>query len=422
MRLSIVVVASLLTLVGGPPARAQDANAKEIQELLQEVQRHVNAQKLDDAVATLKKVVKLAPDNDGYLVLLSDFERQTGKFADGLEHAQQAIKINDKVPQYFLLVAIHAYNLHDLERAREVCDKLLKRGEAEIGAAAFKDAKAIADMLNPQTYTITWTLDPLKGRITQPGNVLIVTVPKADLPYQTANYEVTGAQSFRVVKSDVNDLMYIVPKGKQTIQLVTKVTVLPHPFKLDMAKRTEGPFPAEVRPFLGPSESIDPKSPKLVAIAASLKGTNDAETARNVLEWMRKNIKYRLQKSGIGELDFKTMEEIIDRGHAECRGYTLLYAALCRAAGVPARPVWGLAKLPATELKPKGDFASHNWCEVYVNGLGWVPVDPQKPESFGLQPTAHLRFYMDEKKTKSVLEILPLINLLAMNGDTIKFE
>ena len=160
----------------------------------------------------------------------------------------------------------------------------------------------------------------------------------------------------------------------------------------------------------------------LAKIVATLKGTNDAETARNILEWMRKNIRYRLQSSGIGELDFKTMDEIIERGHAECRGYTLLFTALCRAAGVPARPVWGLAKLPATESKPKGDFASHNWCEVYVNGCGWVPVDPQKPESFGLQPTAHLRFFMDEKKNKQVQEILPMINLLYMNGETIKFE
>jgi hypothetical protein len=418
----LIVVASLLVLCHGPRAQGRDDAEKEIQELLQEAQKHLNAQKLDDAVGVLKKIVRLAPTNDRHLAVLSDLERQSGKFADGIEHAQQAIKLNDRVPQYLILVAANAYNLHDLDRAREYCDKVLKRGESEVGPAAFRDAKTIADMLNPQTYTITWTLDPQKGQITQPGNALVVTVPKADLPYQTATYEVTGAQSFRVVKSDVNDLMYIVPKGKQTIQLVTKVTVSPHAFKLTMAKRTEGPFPAAVRTFLGASESIDPKSAKLVAVAAPLKGTNDAETARNILEWMRKNIKYRLQKSGIGDLDFKTMEEIVDRGHAECRGYTLLYTALCRAAGVPARPVWGLAKLPATDAKPKGDFASHNWCEVYVNGLGWVPVDPQKPESFGLQPTAHLRFYMDEKKNKGVLEILPLINLLTMNGETIKFE
>ncbi len=421
-RHSILVVAiactlSLTTVTAGPDP--------EVQRLLLEAQKHLDAKKPDEAVAVLKKIVKLTPADDKLLATLSDLERQTGKFADGMEHALAALKINDKVPTYPLLVAINAYNLHDLDRAREYCDMILKRGEKEAGASAFKDAREISDLLNKQSYTITWTLDPQKGRLT-PGTVLgtalVVSVPKADLPYQTATYEVTGAQSFRVVKADANDLLYLVPKGKQPIQLVTKVNVLPYAFKTDSAKPSGGSVPAEAKPFLGASESIDPKSPVLAKIVATLKGTNDAETALNILEWMRKNIRYELKKKGIGELDFKTMEEIVERGHAECRGYTLLFTALCRAAGVPARPVWGLAKLPGTVAKPKGDFASHNWCEVYVNGCGWVPVDPQKPESFGLQPTAHLRFFMDEKKNKQVQEILPMINLLYMNGETIKFE
>ena len=51
-------------------------------------------------------------------------------------------------------------------------------------------------MLNKQTYTITWTLDPSKGRLTTNtvlGTAFVVSVPKAELPYQTATYEVTGA-------------------------------------------------------------------------------------------------------------------------------------------------------------------------------------------------------------------------------------
>src|SRR5579872_5448119 len=189
----VVAVAGSLVVSAGARLQARDAE-KDIQELLQEAQKCLNAQKVDDAVDVVKKVVKLAPTNDGYLALLSDLERQTGRFVDGVEHAQQAWKLNDKVPQYAILVAANAYALHDLDRARDYCDKVLKRGEAAVGASAFKDARTIADMLNPQTYTLTWTLDPQKGRITQPGNTLVVTVPKAGLPYQTATYEVTGAQ------------------------------------------------------------------------------------------------------------------------------------------------------------------------------------------------------------------------------------
>ena len=419
------VIAVTLALSFGLPGTATAGPDPEVLKLLMEAQKHLTEQHPDLAVEAMKKVVKLDPKNDGHLATLSDLERQTGKYADGIEHALQAIKINDKVPTYYLLVAINAYNDQDLDLAREYCDKVLKGSSTQVSPSVLKDAQAIADMLTKQTYTLTWNLDPQKGLQTKGtvlGSALVVAVPKADLPYQTATYEVSGAQNYKLVKSDANDLMVIVPKGKQTIQLVTKITVMPYTFKKLMDKPSAGPVPLEARPFLGASESIDPKSPKLLKVVSGLKGTNDTETARNILEWMRKNIHYRLQKKGIGELDFKTMDEIVERGYAECRGYTLLFTALCRAAGLPARSVWGLAKLPATESKPKGDFASHNWCEVYVNGCGWVPVDPQKPESFGLQPTAHLRFFMDEKKKKEVFEILPILNLVYMNGESIKFE
>ena len=418
----VVALACSLSLVQILPARGPAPAEQELQQLLQEAQKFLDAQKLDEAVAVLKKATKLAPNSDKLFASISDLERQTGKYADGIEHALQAIKLNDKVPTYYLLVAINAYNLQDLDRAREYCDLVLKRGGKELDPAVFKDATAIAALLTKQTYTINWTLDPQKGRQATPNSSLVVTLPKTDLPYQTATYEVTGAQSFRIEKKDANDILHLVPKGKQTIHLTTKVTVVPYSYKKQLAKAAPGPLPAGAREFLGASESIDPKSPVLVKLVAGLKGSNDEETARNILEWLRKNIKYRLQKASIGEVDFKTMEEIVERGHAECRGYTLLFTALCRAAGVPARPVWGLAKLPGTESNPKGAFASHNWCEVYVNGCGWVPVDPQKPESFGLQPNTNLRFFMDEKKSKSLLEILPMINLILMNGETIKFE
>jgi len=420
-RKSILLLAGTLLLAPSLPARDDPAANPEVQKLLLEAQKALMAQKPDDAVEAMKKVVKLVPGNDQLLASLSDLERQSGKFADGFEHALQAIKINDKVPAYFILAAMNAYSDHDLEHAREYCDKVLARGK-EVGPAAVADAKTIADLLNPQTYTITWTLDPTKGQPAVPGNYYVICVPKADLPYQTATIQVTGDQAHKLIKGDANDVMQIVPKGKQPVQVVTKVTVMPYSFKKEMLKPSTKPLPADVRTFLAATEAIDPKSPAVVKVAAGLKGTNDVETTRNVLEWMRKNVKYRLQNLGVGKVDFKSMDEILERGHAECRGYTLLFASLCRAAGVPVRPVWGLAKLPATEAQPKGDFASHNWCEVYVNGSGWVPVDPQKPESFGLQPTANLRFFMDEKKNKGSVDIIPMLNLLYMNGETFKFE
>ena len=164
------------------------------------------------------------------------------------------------------------------------------------------------------------------------------------------------------------------------------------------------------------------RSSVLTKVAVGLKGSTNVETARNVLAWMQKHVDYKLDSMPISKLDFKSVDEIIQRGHAECRGYAMLFTALCRAAGVPARPVWGLFRVPRGVEAKVGNIASHNWAEFYVPGVGWVPVDPQHPDTLGFMPTNIIRIFMDEKKNRTSLETLPILNLVFMNGDRIKFD
>jgi tetratricopeptide (TPR) repeat protein len=410
----VLLAACVVVLVGVVSSRGDDA--AEVQKLVVQARQLLAEKKLDEAVEAIRKAVKLLPDNDRVLAAASEVELRANRFADGLEHAQAAIKINDKVALYYVLAAGNAYSNQDPELALTYCRKVLDMKPAEAGESVYKDAQTFEGMLLPKTYTITWNLDPQDPRKRAfTGDALLVALPKGDLPYQKVAVQVQGAQSWKVIPGEVNDVLRVVPQaGNKPFQVVTKVTVRPTSFKKRLDKPA-GPPARDAAAFLGSSEFFDPASPKLRKIAAEVKGKDNAETVRNILEWMQKNITYKLQEKTIVKSDFKNVEEIIDRGHAECKGYTTLFTALCRAAGVPARTVWGVLFVP-------GGFSSHNWDEVYIPGAGWVPVDPQKAETFGWLPLTHVRVFMDLRKSDKSQETLPLYNLMYMNGEKLQYE
>jgi hypothetical protein len=75
-------------------------------------------------------------------------------------------------------------------------------------------------------------------------------------------------------------------------------------------------------------------------------------------------------------------EYVINHQHGDCGQVTLLFMALARYNGIPARWQSGWMLHP-------GEVNLHDWCEIYLEGMGWVPVD----QSFGRRDT-------DEKDIK----------------------
>ena len=66
-----------------------------------------------------------------------------------------------------------------------------------------------------------------------------------------------------------------------------------------------------------------------------------------------------------------TARETFDRRNGACGSQSMLMAALCRAAGIPARVVWGC--MYTHEMN--GSFGHHAWNEVFMGEAGWIPVD-----------------------------------------------
>ena len=67
-------------------------------------------------------------------------------------------------------------------------------------------------------------------------------------------------------------------------------------------------------------------------------------------------------------------EYVIEHGHGDCGQIALLFITLCRYVAIPARLVSGF-------MLHTGYDNLHDWCEIFIEGMGWIPVDP----SFGVQ-------------------------------------
>jgi transglutaminase-like putative cysteine protease len=108
----------------------------------------------------------------------------------------------------------------------------------------------------------------------------------------------------------------------------------------------------------------------------------DLEKAQAVYDWVLANTYREPKVRGCGVGDIKAILETKNFG-GKCADINALYVGLMRAAGVPARDVYGLRVAPsAFGYRSLGagsanvTKAQHCRAEVYLADYGWVAMDP----------------------------------------------
>jgi len=101
---------------------------------------------------------------------------------------------------------------------------------------------------------------------------------------------------------------------------------------------------------------------------------NPFEKVKAIYYWINNNITWA---SALEYSTFECIPEyVLNNRHGDCGMQTLLFMSLARHAGIPCKWQSGWMLHP-------GELNLHDWCEVYYEGIGWVPLD----QSFGLQTT-----------------------------------
>jgi hypothetical protein len=93
-----------------------------------------------------------------------------------------------------------------------------------------------------------------------------------------------------------------------------------------------------------------------------------AEAAKRIEQFVADYIEYRSLAVG-----YASALEAARSKKGDCSEYAVLSTAMCRAAGIPARVVVGVAYVD--DFMGKSGFGGHAWVEVFIEGK-WVGLDP----------------------------------------------
>ena len=105
---------------------------------------------------------------------------------------------------------------------------------------------------------------------------------------------------------------------------------------------------------------------KYLADSITSPADNPSEIVRNIYYWFKENIPWT------GALEYSIIPDIpgyvyLNR-RGDCGMQTFMFISMLRYKGVPVRWQSGWMVPPDSENL-------HDWCEVYYEGTGWVPVD-----------------------------------------------
>lgn len=122
---------------------------------------------------------------------------------------------------------------------------------------------------------------------------------------------------------------------------------------------------------------VQSDDPRIVGLAREIAGGegDPVAVARRINDWVYAGLEKDIT------LSVPSAVQVLEAGAGDCNEHTVLYVALARAAGLPARTAAGLVHI-------RGRFYYHAWPEVWLGR--WVAVDP----TLGQFPAdaSHLRF------------------------------
>jgi transglutaminase-like putative cysteine protease len=238
-------------------------------------------------------------------------------------------------------------------------------GALSFSIAGKPGAKTIKDKRN---YTILYSVD-LRVAEAETPNTLYLWLPHPATSASQANRELLSRSLEPFVDNFRGTALYkfsdLLPEAapRVSVSYLVEVYTVETQVKPELVKSVPA---TGAKMYALPSLLVPSDNEAVQAAALAIIGRerNPYLRARRIYDWLLKEGGIQEEARGGGAV------EALETKSASAYTAALLFCALARAAEIPANPVSGVLIDRYRATKP------HYWAEFWLDGFGWVPVDP----------------------------------------------
>ena len=245
-----------------------------------------------------------------------------------------------------------------------------------------RHAGASATVWRTFEVTTTITLDAAKG----PARAWVPLPLARPAEYQRNLGHVIGgnASASRVVRDATSGAEFISATwdnvAAPTLTVTSKVSTTGHAVRLD--RPSGAARPADLARYLKPTALIPIDGiVRDTSVSITRGHRTELARARAIYDWIVEHTVRDPEVKGCGLGDIRWMLETKSLA-GKCADLNALFVGLSRASGLPARDLYGIRVAPSQQFASLGraggniTTAQHCRAEVFVDGYGWIPVDP----------------------------------------------
>jgi len=314
------------------------------------------------------------------------------EIADWEKSGKLEMRVIDGEKRYFKNAVPNLRRLIVFDQEKKSGDTNYKVDPNSLTAFRLADTKEVIDACNettntvlPQQITFTYSLS-VKPNAAPAGETIRcwLPAPREGNPRQS-DFQMLDSEpeEYKLAPNEYLQRTFYMEKTA----VKDEATIFSVKFSLQTKAQYFNLLPENIQPYDTTSEIYMENtierlphivfSPEIMNLAKQIvtEETNPLKIVEAIYTWISDSIPWA------SALEYGTIPNIphyvLTNRHGDCGMHTLLFMTLARSQGIPVKWQSGFMLHPGFENL-------HDWCEVYYEGVGWVPVD----QSFKLQPTA----------------------------------